>query len=161
MQNPSPHLSHLIKNLADYPSSTPYINLTVQLSVFKQPSTRDYPSYLPTTLHHPTSAIPPPIHTPITHHPSIIQLKSTKRGSRLRRLRIPLSNQLPYNKVLLQESLLPPLEILQLIGIQVLEVVKRALQILGEHLQVEALVGETARGIPAGEVLVWAALEQN
>ena len=157
MQNTSPHLSHLIKNLADYPSST---KPNGQLSVFKQPSTRDYPSYLPTTPHHSTSAIPP-IHIPITHHPSIIQFKSTNRGSRLRRLRIPLSNQLPYNKVLLQESLLPPLEILQLIGIQVLEVVKRALQILGEHLQVEALVGKTARGIPAGEVLVWTALEQD
>src|SRR4051812_37699166 len=78
--------------------------------------------------------------------------------SRRRSLRITLSNQLSNNEVLLQEALLPRLQVLQLILIQILQLIQRRRQILSQHLLIEALVSQTAGCVAASKVLVRTAL---
>lgn len=55
---------------------------------------------------------------------------------------------------LLIEPLNPALEVIELLLGEISAVVERAVEVLGEHVLVEALAGEAARGIAAGEVLV-------
>jgi hypothetical protein len=74
------------------------------------------------------------------------------------RFGIPLGNQLPHNEILLQKPFLPSLQILQLVRTEILEIIQGSLQVLGEHILVEALERETAGGVAAGEVFVWSAL---
>jgi len=67
---------------------------------------------------------------------------------------LPRGNQLPHNEILIRKPLVPPIQILDLIGIQIPTVIQRPLQILREHVLVETLAREPPRRIPAGEVLV-------
>lgn len=73
----------------------------------------------------------------------------------LRLLLISSSNKPPHNKVLLTEALLPPLERLQLIPGKVRQSIKWAIQILGQHILVEAALRQTSRGIATRKVGVW------
>lgn len=61
------------------------------------------------------------------------------------------------DQVLAREPLLPALQGLELVPAQALQRVKRAVQVLGQHVLVEAPAGQAPRGVPAGEVLVGAA----
>src|SRR4051794_28523364 len=70
-------------------------------------------------------------------------------------LLIPSSNKSPHNKVLLTEAVLPTLECLQLIAGKVCQSIKRAIQILGQHLLVEAPLRKAPRGIAARKVGIW------
>lgn len=79
---------------------------------------------------------------------------SLRRG----RLRIPLRNKLTDDEILLQEPFFPRLEVFELLGLEILQVIEGSLQILGEHFAIEALEGQAARGVAAGEVLVRATL---
>lgn len=80
------------------------------------------------------------------------------RFLRLWSLWITLRNKLSNNQILLQESLFPALQVLQLLVIETLEIVEGTLEILGEHLFIEALACETASSVAAGKVLVCSAL---
>lgn len=51
----------------------------------------------------------------------------------------------------------PALQIVDLVGGQITAVVQGSIKILGQHLLVEALTGQAAGGISAGEILVGAA----
>ena len=55
---------------------------------------------------------------------------------------------------LLVEPLDPTLQVLQLLGAEILTIIKWTIEILGQHLLIEALTRETSRSITAGEVLV-------
>ena len=74
-------------------------------------------------------------------------------------LRVSFGHQLANDQVLLVESLLPALQIVQLVIGQTVQIIQRSLEVLRQHVFVEALAGQAARGIPASKVLVWSALE--
>lgn len=90
-------------------------------------------------------------------------IDSLRRFSQSRRGRfgITLSNQLADHKVLLKEPLLPTTQILELLLIQVRKVIQGSLQILGEHLLIKALAGQSTRGITSSKVLVRATLHAS
>lgn len=69
---------------------------------------------------------------------------------------LTLGNQFPHDKILAKEPLLPPLQALHLLITQTLERVQRAVKVLGQHFLVEAVAGEPAAGVAAGEILVGA-----
>lgn len=61
-------------------------------------------------------------------------------------------HELSDNQVLLQEALLPALQGLELLLVQVLECVKRSIEILGEHVLVEAAKGQPSACIASSKV---------
>ena len=73
----------------------------------------------------------------------------------LLRLVVLHGNQLSNNIVLLQESLLPALKRIHLLGIQSLKLVKGSIKILGQHILIEAPTRKASACIPAGKVAVW------
>lgn len=91
-------------------------------------------------------------------HQSVVRKRPRRQFSRLRSLRVTLSNQLPDNQVLLEEPLLPILQVLQLFLVQVLQVIQRPLEVFGKHIQVKALESQPARCVSSSKVFVWTAL---
>lgn len=115
-----------------------------------------------------SNSYPNPIQTPASNRSKVVTIMNQRltnidswTHSLSRRFSIPLSNQLPNNEILLQEPLLPRLQILQLILIQILKIIQRTRQILRQHLLVETLECQPARCIAAGEVLVRTALSHR
>ena len=70
---------------------------------------------------------------------------------------LTFGDQAADNEVLALEAFLPALEALHGLRVQAGEVVEGTVQILSEDLLVEAVKGEAAAGVAAGEVLVGAA----
>lgn len=70
---------------------------------------------------------------------------------------LALSHQLANNQVLAEESLLPALQALHLLVPEPLERVKRAVEVLGQHVLVEAVAREATARIATSKVLVWTA----
>ena len=71
-------------------------------------------------------------------------------------LRVAHGHQLAHDKILFLKPLLPAAQGIHLLGIQALEGIQRAVEVLGQHFLVEAAAGQAARGIPAGKVCVGA-----
>jgi len=63
-------------------------------------------------------------------------------------------HQFPNDKILFVKSLNPTVQVLELFRRQVLAVVQRPVEVLGQHVLVEALAGQAPRRISAGKVLV-------
>lgn len=66
-------------------------------------------------------------------------------------------DQLADDQVLALEALLPAPQALHLLGAEALKRVQGSVEVLGQHLAVEAVAGEAAAGVAAGKVLVGAA----
>lgn len=89
----------------------------------------------------PRSAIP-------TYIRSLTKLSWTKSSLVL----IANSDKLAHNEILLAESVLPPLKSLQLVPGKICQGVKRTIQVLGQHILIEAALGQTPRSIATREV---------
>lgn len=81
-----------------------------------------------------------------------VDLCEPARRRPLDRLLIPHRHQLAHDEILVAELVLPPLERLELVGRQIRQLVERAVEVLGQHLLVEAAARESARRVPAGKV---------
>lgn len=79
-------------------------------------------------------------------------LRTNSTASLLGRLRIALGHQLAHNKILAQELLLPVRQALHLVRAQPLEIVQRPLQVLCQHVLVEAVARQTPRRIAPCEI---------
>lgn len=77
-------------------------------------------------------------------------------GLLLRRCRFglltPDSYKLAHNEIFFKETLFPASQIFQLFSVKALELIQRSVQILCQHLFVEALACKSAAGITPGEV---------
>nr|POE89829.1 3-oxoacyl-[acyl-carrier-protein] reductase fabg [Quercus suber] len=73
------------------------------------------------------------------------------------RLVVPDRHQLADHQVLLSEPLLPAPQRFHLLPAQILQLIERALQVLGQHVLVEAPAGQPATRVSAGEVGIWTA----
>jgi len=62
--------------------------------------------------------------------------------------------QLANDQILLVEPFNPPIQIVNLLGTKIVTWIQRPVQILGQHLFIEALAREASRRIPARKVLI-------
>lgn len=70
------------------------------------------------------------------------------------RLKLLHRHKLANDVILLREPLLPPLQRVHLLGAQISQRVQRPIQILRQHVLVEAAARQATTGIPARKVLV-------
>lgn len=67
------------------------------------------------------------------------------------------SNKLPHNQILLVEPLLPPLQCILLLIIEITQRIQRPVQVTRQHILVEAAMSQSSAGISSSEVFVWSA----
>lgn len=71
--------------------------------------------------------------------------------------RAPNWNQLADDQIFLREALFPALECLQLLRVQILEIIERTVQVLGQHVLVEAAMCQASACVSSSKVGIGAA----